>query len=135
MLGLADIRDWLKTLNTRADNYYIGKLDNKKDKSIGVYQLKNNRPQRICLGGIKNTFYEVKSVSILIHWNTNAKQTEEFANSLYLEILNLDSVIINSHHINYIEMLNNESIDVGTDNNNVYERVVELNFYYERNEE
>ena len=135
MLGLADIKDWFKTLNTKADNYYIGKLDNKKDKSIGIYQLKTSRPPRMCIGGIKNSKYGIKSVSVLIHWNKNAKETEQFAYKLYTEILNLDSVIINGHHINYIEMLNNEPVDVGTDNNNVYERVVELNFYYERNEE
>ena len=36
MLTKAQIRDYLKTIFT-ADNYYIGRLDNKKDKSIGVY--------------------------------------------------------------------------------------------------
>jgi hypothetical protein len=40
MLELVEIKDWLKTLETGADNFYIGKLDNKKEKSIGVYQLK-----------------------------------------------------------------------------------------------
>ena len=33
MLGLADIKDWLKTFNA-AKNYYVGKLDNKKESSI-----------------------------------------------------------------------------------------------------
>ena len=49
MLGLADIRNWLKTLENKADNYYIGKLDNKNNKSIGLYQGKNIIPTRITL--------------------------------------------------------------------------------------
>ncbi|SHK37970.1 hypothetical protein SAMN02745248_02405 [Hathewaya proteolytica DSM 3090] len=135
MLGLSNIRDWLKTLNNKADNYYIGKLDNKKDKSIGVYQLKNTSPPRIALGGLENTTYEVKGISILIHWNTNARETEEFSYELYEEILKQNSVVINGHRINYIELLNNEPIDVGTDEKNIYERVIELKCYYERSNE
>lgn len=39
VLYLKDIKDWLKTFNV-AEHYYIGKLDNKQDKSLGVYQRK-----------------------------------------------------------------------------------------------
>ena len=56
LLGLADIRDWIKSLNyTASENCYIGKLDNKKDKSIGVYQLKTSNEANIAIGGIDNT--------------------------------------------------------------------------------
>ena len=33
MLYLANVRDYIKTISS-ANNYYIGKLDNKKDKSV-----------------------------------------------------------------------------------------------------
>lgn len=80
LLGLADIRDWIKSLNyTASENCYIGKLDNKKDKSIGVYQLKTSNETNIAIGGIDNTKTLEKSVSILIHWNKNAKETEEIS--------------------------------------------------------
>ena len=36
--------------------------------------------------------------------------------------------------INYIELLTNEPVDVGTDNNNIYERVIQAVFYYENND-
>lgn len=134
MLGLADIRDWLKTLNNKADNYYIGKLDNKNDKSIGVYQGKNTISPRITLGGCENSSYEVKAITILIHWNLNARETEEFSYKLYEELLKQNSVVINNHRINMINLITNEPIDVGTDEKNVYERVIDLEFYYERNE-
>ena len=125
LLGLADIRDWLKTLKyTASENCYIGKLDNKKDKSIGVYQLKTSNESNVAIGGIDNTKTMEKSVSILIHWNTNAKETEQKSYEIYNEI-----------KINYIKLLVPEPVDVGTDSKNIYERVIQATFYYEKKEE
>lgn len=134
MLTLADIRDYLK-LNKEADNFYIGKLDNKKEKSIGVYQLKTNSLPKIALGGFENTKTMEISVSILIHWNANAKETEIKANDLYYKLLKLRDFKINKTKVNYVKLLVPEPIDVGTDKSNIYERVIEATFYYEREEE
>ncbi len=136
LLGLADIRDWIKTLNyTASENCYIGKLDNKKDKSIGVYQLKTSNESNIALGGIDNTKTMEKSVSILIHWNTNAKETEQKAYEIYNDLLNAKNFIINNIKVNYIKLLVPEPVDVGTDSKNIYERVIQAIFYYEKKEE
>ena len=40
-MRLYEIRNWLKTLNL-FEHYYIGKLDQKPDKAIGVYQLSSS---------------------------------------------------------------------------------------------
>ena len=136
LLGLADIRDWIKTLNyTASENCYIGKLDNKKDKSIGVYQLKTSNESNIAVGGIDNTKTMEKSVSILIHWNTNAKETEQKAYEIYNDLLNAKNFIINNIKVNYIKLLVPEPVDVGTDSKNIYERVIQATFYYEKKEE
>ena len=136
LLGLADIRDWIKTLNyTASENCYIGKLDNKKDKSIGIYQLKTSNESNVAIGGIDNTKTMEKSVSILIHWNTNAKGTEQKAYEIYNKLLNEKNFIINNIKVNYIKLLVPEPIDVGTDSKNIYERVIQATFYYEKKEE
>ena len=163
MLTLADIRDWLIKLDVKtvskinssavneinqvnikqlfkngyviADHFYIGKLDNKKERSIGVYQLKVNEPPKIALGGLGNTNTMEKSVSILIHWNANAKETELKAVELYYKFFYLRDFYINDVKVNYIKLLVPEPIDIGTDNSNIYERVIEATFYYEREEE
>lgn len=133
MISLADIRDWIRTLNiTISENHYIGKLDNKKDKSIGVYQLQKGDSANIAIGGIDNTKIFEKSVSILIHWNTNAKETEEVALELYKKILNSRNFEISEYKVNYIKLLVDEPIDVGTDEKNIYERVIQATFYYEK---
>lgn len=136
MLQLSDIRDWIKTLNiVESNNCYIGKLDNKKDKSIGVYQLKEKENLNISLGGLNNTKTFEKSVSILIHWNMNAKETEEESWKLYHILQESRGVMVHDKKINYIKLLVPEPIDVGTDEKNIYERVIQAVFYYEKKEE
>lgn len=48
MMTLANVRDFLKTI-INAERFYIGRLDNKQDKSIGVYTLKTGgEPLGLC---------------------------------------------------------------------------------------
>ena len=131
MITLAEVRDWIKTFNA-ANNYYIGKIDNKQENSIGIYQRKTIDGPRIAIGGRTLASYEVKSISILIHWNKNANETEKRAQYLYNRLFEAESVVIGATPIKMIALLQNEPVDVGTDDNNVYERVIELDLYYER---
>ncbi len=131
MITLAEVRDWIKTFNA-ANNYYIGKIDNKQENSIGIYQRKTIDGPRVAIGGRSLTSYDVKSISILIHWNKNANETEKRAQYLYNRLFEAESVVIGRTPIKMIALLQNEPVDVGTDDNNVYERVIELDLYYER---
>lgn len=158
MLRLVDIKNWLVKLDVKtvaeinkmsimelhnlkvkelfskgyvvADHFYIGKLDNKKQKSIGVYQLQTTNPN-IAVSGLKNTKCKEKTVSILIHWNNNADETEVKALELYYKFMNARNFYItNNILVNYIDLLVPEPIDVGTDSSNIYERVIQARFYY-----
>ena len=131
MITLAEVRDWIKTFNA-ANNSYIGKIDNKQENSIGIYQRKTIDGPRVAIGGRSLTSYDVKSISILIHWNKNANETEKRAQYLYNRLFEAESVVIGGTPIKMIALLQNEPVDVGTDDNNVYERVIELDLYYER---
>lgn len=134
MITLAQVRDWLKTFDI-AEHYYIGKLDNKLDKSIGVYSLKRSSPPTIALGGLRNTTYDIKSISVLIHWNKNADETEKAAYQLFDKLLKLTSFQIGDTFVYYLKLNVPETVDVATDEKGVYERVIEFDLYYERNDE
>lgn len=134
MITLAEVRDWIKTFNA-ANNYYIGKIDNKQENSIGIYQRKTIDGPRVAIGGRLLASYDVKSISILIHWNKNANETEKRAQYLYNRLFEAESVVIGGIPVKLIALLQNEPVDVGTDDNNVYERVIELDLYYERERE
>lgn len=131
MMGLADIRDWVKTLGV-GENFYIGKIDNKKEKSVGVYQRNPSGRANIAVGGLDATKTDSKQVSILIHWTQYANETEEAAQELYDAILNTEDVTIAGKHVNYLRLDVPEPVDVGTDDAGVYERVIWLTIFYER---
>lgn len=58
MLGIGDVRDYIAGLGIADNNnVYCGKLDNKKDKSIGVYNLNRQRPLQTAVGGLNNSSY------------------------------------------------------------------------------
>ena len=131
MITTADVRDFIKAYNL-AEYYYIGKLDNKPDKSFGFYTLKRSEPPLRMVGELPT--FDIIGVSVLIHWTNNAKETEQAARELYRLLYTAADVSINSHAVYMIELLVPETMDVGTDNKGVYERVIEFKIYYERND-
>lgn len=136
MITLVDVKDWLKEKFPDAENFYIGRLENKKEKSIGVYDLdRSESTPLICIGGLEYNAYNVKEVSILVHWNKNANETEIAANKLFQTLLNLNEseIRINDYDVYILELLVKKPVDVGT-TDSVYERVIEVRFYYERKE-
>lgn len=132
MVELGQVRDYIKTANI-AQNYYIGKLDSKKEKSIGVYQLKKHNDYTRAVGEEGNDRIKRKAISVLIHWNKNAAETERAAYELY-EFLKRTQpkTIIGENEISYVQMLQNEPIDVSTDDAGIYERVIEFIIHYQK---
>lgn len=127
-----EVLAWVRALPAKAVNYYCGTLDTKKEKSFGVYQLKNSRARDIAIGGRDNTKTAAKGISILIHWNSSTRETETAAARLYEAIAAASRPKIGGKAVNYIELLHNESIDVGTDGNGICERVIEFVIHYEK---
>lgn len=111
-MTLAHIRDWLKTFGI-AEHYYIGKLDNKQDRSLGVYTLKGNGAPVTAIG--TQSTYDIIGVSLLLHWSNNANETEVTARTLYEKLRTIKNFKINDKQIYMIELLVPEPIDVGTD--------------------
>lgn len=133
MLGIGDVRDLIAGLGIAADDHvYCGKLDDKKNKSIGVYNNNKQRPVQMAVGGLSNSSYRVKSVSILVRWNTSIRDTEKTAEQLYNMLRNMNHITINDTKVFFTKMLVDEPVDVGTDDKGIFESVIELDIYYER---
>ena len=132
MVLLEDIRDWLKSFGL-FNNYYIGRLDTKKLNSLGVYNLQDTGRREV-IGGLKK--YKKKGISLLVHGDTNKTTTERKAWSLYEKLEELiytcEYPQIGGKKVYFIELLNNEPIDVDQDANSIYEYVIELNIYFEK---
>lgn len=133
MLGIGDVRDYIAGLGIADNNnVYCGKLDNKKDKSIGVYNLNRQRPPQTAVGGLNNSSYRIKPVSILVHWNTSVRDTEKAAEQLYNMLRDTNNKIINDTKLLFNKMQVDGPVDVGTDDKGIFESVIELDIYYER---
>lgn len=132
MLFLSDIRDCIASLGIVDDEHvYSGKLDNKKNESIGVYNNKRGSPKLKSVGGNETRSYSVKAVSILIHWNKKQRETERKAYDVYMFLKDLRGVTVNGKKILFTDMQMEEPVDVGTDDNGIYEMVIEADIYYE----
>lgn len=133
MLGIGDVRDYIAGLGIVDNtNVYCGKLDDKKNKSIGVYNNNKQRPVQMAVGGLNNSSYRIKSVSILVHWNTSVRDAEKTAEQLYNMLRDMNHITINDTKVFFTKMLVDEPVDVGTDDNGIFECVIELDIYYER---
>lgn len=132
-MKLRDIRDHVAALGIALDeNCYCGKMPDKKEKSIGVYPLKNRRDNSIPLGGMPNSSYGVKAISFLIHWNRSPTESEAAADALQEALISCRDTTINGQTIKFIFVAYDEPIPVDTDENGIYEYVIECLVYYER---
>lgn len=133
MLKLTEIRQWIASLGIAEDQHvYIGKLDNKQQKSIGVYGRSGSGSPGIALGGLECTTYDTKRLSLLVHWTTRKAESEVAAYELFEKLRNVSSLDIGDTHINYLSLMVPEPQDVGTDEGGVYEYVIWLDLIYER---
>ena len=129
MLTLADIRDWLKSYNI-AQHYFVGKLDTSKENVLCVYNRRRSGAPVMALGGVSS--YDIKSVSLLLHCSKNAVQAEQMAVNLFEKIRAERKFKINNTQIHYIDMQVPEPVAIGTDDNGVYEYVIEFDLYYKK---
>lgn len=127
MIYLEDIRDFIDSLHI-AEHVYMGKMPDKKVKSIGVYHLKRSAPYQQTLGGKDTQSYGVKQVSFLVHWTNSPRETEKAAFALFDKLEQTK----NAGKIKFIFPLVNEPVDIGADNSGIYEMVIEAGIYYER---
>ena len=129
MITLADVRDYLKSFNLFS-GYYVGRIDGNKKNVLGVYDLRNRVRHRTI--GTNTKKYDIKGVSLLIHGDTNKTSTEQLAIKLYKALENDKNAVIAGRKVNIIDLQQDAPIDVDADTNKVYEYVIEVLFYVER---
>lgn len=132
-MTLENIMDWLETLDV-AEHIYANRLDNKKEKSLGVYHGRDYSGRTVmAIGGLQNSSYDMMPVSLLLHWNRSYPETEAAAKALWdviVEVRHAD--IPGDQHIQYLQMTVPKPVYVATDANGIHEFVINFNLYYRR---
>lgn len=129
-MTLADVRDYIASLNLTKE-VYMGKLPDKPEQSIGVYNSKHQYPPHRTLGGPDWQGYGIKHVTLLVHWNRSPRDTEKAATALFDAMNVARDVKINETTIKFIQLLYDLQ-DIGTDEESVYEYVIEAAVIYEK---
>lgn len=127
---LSDMRDYIDSLGL-ADQVYMGKLPDKQEKSIGVYNSKHQHAYHTAIGGPVLESYGTKYVTLLVHWNKSPRDTEKAAIALFEAVRDTREVTINNTIIKFIQPLY-EIQDVGTDDAGIYEMAIEVAVFYEK---
>ena len=128
-MTLKKVKEWLKT-QIDCPNWYIGKIDGSVEQCIGIYSIQGPIPN-IALGGLANTSYSTKAISILVHWGKNADTAEQKAQGVFNKLLG-QSAVIGGKRVIEFSMRTSEPIGIGTDTNNIFEYVINVNIIHER---
>lgn len=129
-MTLEDVRDYIDSLNI-ADRVYMGKLPDKEDRSIGVYNSKHQHTYRTTLGGPSTEGYGEKYVTFLVHWNKSPRDTEKATTALFQKLRAVRDAKVNNETIKFFQPLYDIQ-DVGTDDAGIYEMVIEGVIIFEK---
>lgn len=129
---LSDVRDYVDALGI-ADHVYMGKMPDKKEKSIGVYSSKHQHQYKAAIGGPELESYGTKYVTFLVHWNKSPRETEKAAVALFNAVREAEEVMINNQFMKFIQPLYDIQ-DVGTDDAGIFEMVIEAAVVYRKGE-
>lgn len=129
-MTLADVRDYIASLDLTKE-VYMGKLPDKPERSIGVYNSKHQYPYHGTLGGPNQQGYGIKHITLLVHWNKSPRDTEKVATALFNAINVVRDAKINETTIKFIQLLYDLQ-DIGTDETGVCEYVIEAAVIYEK---
>lgn len=131
-MTLSDVRDYIASLGV-ANCVYMGKLPDKQEKSIGVYNSKHQHAYSTAIGGPALSSYGTKYVTLLVHWNKSLRDTEKAATALFEAVRDAREATINKEKIKFIQPLY-EIQDVGTDDAGICEMVIEAAVIYKKGE-
>lgn len=129
-MTLKQYKDYFKENFKWAESISIGKIDDNQEKAICFYNSNRNLAYVGTIGGIKNKSTNIKPITILLRYTKNQYSAEVMAQQIY-DFFNERSFFIENKRI-FTQMIYSEPINLGTDDNNVYEYSIELNFYEER---
>ena len=131
-MRVSDIRDYIESLGL-ADLVYSSRMPvDGTPRMIGVYNSKHPYPYKPGIG--RDLSYGIRHVTILIHWTRDPDETEAQTDTVFDALRNTRDAEVNGWKLKFV-IPEYEPIDVGTDPNGMFERVIEAAFYYEKQKE
>ena len=126
-MTLSDLRDYFKSDFPWKESISVGKIDKNKERAVCFYHSKVSRPKINTIGGKGNRSYTVLPISILLRFGKNYEAAAEKAKEIY-DFFDEKTFDLNNERVFVISPYN-EPIDLGTDDQGVYENSLEFDLY------
>lgn len=126
-MTLSDLRDYFKSDFPWKESISVGKIDKNKERAVCFYHSKVSRPKINTIGGKANRSYTVLPISILLRFGKNYEAAAEKAKEIY-GFFDEKTFDLNNERVFVISPYN-EPIDLGTDDQGVYENSLEFDLY------
>lgn len=110
--------------------WFINSISKQVDYCIAIYTMDGPAP-RIAIGGLDNTTYSHRSISILVHWGKSPAVAETKAQEVY-DVMFGKKATINGKRVIMFDMRQPAPIGVGVDKEGIQEFVIPLTIIYER---
>ena len=126
-MTLNEVKEWLKTVS-EFNAYYIGKVNGKQEKVLGIYARGVSGSPVHALG--IDSSYDITRVRTLIHGNKDEDITQQLALNLFNRLYDFEPQEVDTNnYIYYVMLQNTEPVSVGTDANDIYEFVIDFDIY------
>lgn len=127
MLTIIDIVEFLKTKTDVGSGVFAGRIDQKSDCCIGVFDNNKGKTTRRAIGKEENTKFYKAAVTILIHKSGGQNDAMTKAMEIYGVLNHLTDFYISDNHIAFVCPYVPQCI--GYTANGTYEYIVETEFY------
>lgn len=121
-MRIKQYREYFKSSFNWNEFISSGKIDNNKEKAICFYNSKRTLEP---IKAIDKNTYKIKPITILLRYTKNQDTAEQMAMSIY-EFFDDKNFMIEDKHITS-KHLYSEPVNLGTDENGVYEYSLEIN--------
>lgn len=126
-MTLSDLRDYFKSNFPWKESISVGKIDKNKERAVCFYRSKVSRPKINTIGGKGNRSYTVLPISILLRFGKNYEAAAEKAGEIY-NFFDEKTFDLNNERVFTVSPYSSP-IDLGTDDQGVYENSLEFDLY------
>ena len=127
-MTLLELKDYFKTNFNWSDSISIGLINKNEEKAICFYNSNRTQLYSPMIGGNKST--KIIPITILLRYTKNKNNADLMAKSIY-EFFERRAFFIGNKRV-FVMMIYDDPIDLGADNEGVYEYSFEIDFYKER---
>lgn len=126
-MTLSELRDYFKSNFPWKESISVGKIDNNKDRAVCFYRSKVSRPKINTVGGKVNRSYTLLPITILLRFGKNYEAATEKAEEIY-NFFDEKTFDLNNERI-FVVSPYSAPIDLGTDDQGIYENSLEFDLY------